>query len=224
MATQGQHKDDHNDQTKSKGHNNPSQSQTITTGTPKKQETYARQAAEHKDPAKQAQAAKNEWKADPSEGPSKQDLGGGRGSLRQGPSGHDSPGLGTDDPAHFERDLHPDPHGGQNFGSASEHTLRSAYDVKDLNRELPNLTDDELKEISVVVEGDQLEQGAVYFDLNDPARGEFKARGDMVAEPGSRLVPKSAVDYQLWNALIGVDNPERLGFADDGVTTASGRR
>jgi hypothetical protein len=36
-------------------------------------------------------------------------------------------------------------------------------------------------------------------------------------------VPKSAVNYQLWNALIGVDNPERLGFADDGATTASSR-
>ncbi len=143
---------------------------------------------------------------------------------QEGPSGHHSPGLGTNEPEHFERDLHPDPHGGQNFRPASGNTVVSAYDVKDLSRELPNLTDDELKQISVVQEGDQLEQGAVYFDLNNPGQGEFKARGDMVAEPGTRLVPKSAVDYQLWNALIGVDNPERLGFADDGATTAGGRR
>jgi hypothetical protein len=32
MAKQGQHKGDSHDQTKSKGHNNPSKSQTITTG------------------------------------------------------------------------------------------------------------------------------------------------------------------------------------------------
>ena len=224
MAKQGQHENDHHDQTKSKGHNNPSQSQTITTGTPKKQETYARQAAEHKDPAKQAQAQKNEWKADTSDPPAKRDLGNGRGSLRQGPTGQPSPGLGTNDTEAFERDLHPNPHGGQNFGPDSGNTVVSAYDVKDLNRGLPNLTDDELKQISVVREGDQLEQGAVYFDLNNPGQGEFKARGDMIAETGTRLVPKSAVDYQLWNALIGVDNPERLGFADDGATTAGGRR
>ncbi|MDP8924635.1 MAG: hypothetical protein M3O34_17405 [Chloroflexota bacterium] len=134
------------------------------------------------------------------------------------------PIVGGQHPEHFRRDLNPDPHGGQNFGPASENTVTSAYDIKDLNRDLPNLTDDELKQISVVQEGDQLEQGAVYFDLNDPGRGEFKARGDMVAEPGSRLVPKSKVDYQLWNALIGVENPERLGFADEGTTTTGGRR
>jgi hypothetical protein len=28
-------------------------------------------------------------------------------------------------------------------------------------------------------------------------------------------VPKSEVDYQLWNRLIGIDNPERLGDVDD---------
>ena len=230
MAKQGQHENDHHDQTKSKGPNNPSQSQTITTGTYKKPETVKQQAAEGKDPHKQAQAAKNEWKDDPSDGPSRIDLGGGRGSLRQGPADHAqgfSPeaGPGGQHPEEYRRDLNPDPYGGQNRGVLTEHTgMSSAYDVKDLNRELPNLTDDELKQISVVQEGDRLEQGAVYFDLNDPARGEFKARGDMVAEAGSRLVPKSLVDYQLWNALIGVDNPERLGFADDGATTSGGRR
>ena len=143
----------------------------------------------------------------------------------EGPSGHHSPGLGTNEPEHFDRDLRADPYSGHNFGPGSRHQgMASAYDVKDLNRELPNLTDDELKQLPVVQEGAQLEQGAVYFDLNNPGRGEIKARGDMVAEPGTRLVPKSDVDYQLWNALIGVDNPERLGFADDGATTASGRR
>ncbi len=153
----------------------------------------------------------------------------GRGTPPQGPPPHEagySPesGAGGQHPEEYRRDLNPDPYGGQNHGLLTEHTgMSSAHDVKDLNRELPNLTDDELKRISVVQEGDRLEQGAVYFDLNDPARGEFKARGDMVAEDGSRLVPKSLVDYQLWNAIIGVENPERLGFADEGATTSRER-
>jgi len=61
MAKQGQHNDDANDNDKSKGHNKPSQSMTITTGNYKKQETYAQQARDHEDPYKQAQAAKNDW-------------------------------------------------------------------------------------------------------------------------------------------------------------------
>jgi hypothetical protein len=70
MAKQGQHKGDAHDQTKSKGHNNPSKSQTITTGTYKKRETYQKQAAEHRDPHKQPQAAKNEWNPDTRDKPS----------------------------------------------------------------------------------------------------------------------------------------------------------
>lgn len=61
MAKQGQHKHDGNDPRVSKGHNNPDESMTITTGSPKKQETYARQAREHKDTEPRAQAARNVW-------------------------------------------------------------------------------------------------------------------------------------------------------------------
>ena len=64
MAKQGQHKNDARDQTKSKGHNNPSKSVSITTGSHKKQETYRKQAGEHKDTARQAQSDKNEWNED----------------------------------------------------------------------------------------------------------------------------------------------------------------
>jgi len=61
MAKQGQHKHDGNDPRVSKGHNNPDQSMTITTGAYKKQETYKQQAREHKDPNAQPQAAKIAW-------------------------------------------------------------------------------------------------------------------------------------------------------------------
>jgi hypothetical protein len=40
VAKEGQHKNDAHDQTKSKGHHNPSKSVTITAGSYKKQETY----------------------------------------------------------------------------------------------------------------------------------------------------------------------------------------
>ena len=52
MAKQGQHNDDAHDYDKSRGHNNPAHSQTIVTGSYKKQETYKKQAAEHKDTGK----------------------------------------------------------------------------------------------------------------------------------------------------------------------------
>jgi len=70
MAKQGQHHNGGVDSSKprghekSRGHNNPSQSQTITTGTSKKKETYKKQAAQHENPSDPAQAAKNEWNDD----------------------------------------------------------------------------------------------------------------------------------------------------------------
>ena len=70
MAKQGQHHGDGNDPARSKGHNNPSKSQTITTGTYKKRETYTQQKREHKDTEPQAQAARNEWNEDTRHEPS----------------------------------------------------------------------------------------------------------------------------------------------------------
>jgi len=70
MAKSGQHKQDSNDPRISKGHTNPSESQTITTGTYKKQETYQERAREHKDPEPQAQAKRNDWNPDTRDKPS----------------------------------------------------------------------------------------------------------------------------------------------------------
>ncbi|HVG00957.1 MAG TPA: hypothetical protein VND68_14045 [Chloroflexia bacterium] len=63
--------------------------------------------------------------------------------------------------------------------------------------------------------GSRLEQNATYIDLRTHDREEFTARGDMEAGPENWYVPKTEVDYQLWNRLIGVRNPERTGEADD---------
>src|SRR5438105_15761166 len=65
MAKQGQHKNDLNDQTKSKGRNRPDQSMTMTSGTYKKPETYRMQAMQHKDTARQGQMAKPDWNEHP---------------------------------------------------------------------------------------------------------------------------------------------------------------
>ncbi|MDQ3929891.1 MAG: hypothetical protein M3328_12200 [Chloroflexota bacterium] len=64
MAKQGQHNDDSDDKDKSKGPNNPSKSVDITTGTPKKQETYARQAAEGQSSDRQPSNQRNDWNED----------------------------------------------------------------------------------------------------------------------------------------------------------------
>ena len=38
----------------------------------------------------------------------------------------------------------------------------------------------------------------------------------MVATPEHWYVPKDAVDYELWNRLVGVSNPERLYAPQEG--------
>ena len=91
----------------------------------------------------------------------------------------------------------------------------SAYNVKDTHRLWNGLSDADLKQLPVVPEATGLQEGAVYFDLNDPDRGEIRAHGDMVAGPENRYVAKSAVPYPLWNALIGVEEPERLNVGDE---------
>lgn len=217
MPKQGQHKNDAFDQTKSHGHNHPDRSQTITTGSPKKQESYERDAREHRDPNRPAQADRNEWKSDRADPPSRRDQG--RSPDERGPVGEQVRGTpdrvvlpGDQHPERYRADLNPDPTAGQNHGlhRAGERGP-SAYDMKDVHQTWHGLSDADLKQLPVLPRGTRLEQGAVYLDLNDPARGEIKALGNMVAGPEHRYVAKHAVDYQLWNALIGVDDPERLG-------------
>lgn len=66
MPKQGQHKHDRHDHrlVPATGRTNPRKSTAITTGTPKKRETYARQYREHENPAKPAQRAEKKWDPD----------------------------------------------------------------------------------------------------------------------------------------------------------------
>jgi hypothetical protein len=70
MAKQGQHQNDSHDYDKSRGPNNPDKSVTITTGSPKNQETYQQQASENKTTKRQAQANRNDWNEDTRDKPS----------------------------------------------------------------------------------------------------------------------------------------------------------
>ena len=65
--------------------------------------------------------------------------------------------------------------------------------------------------VGVLPEGSRLAQGATYFDLNHPERGEITATGEIEAEADNWYVAKADTHYNLWNLLIGVDNPDRLG-------------
>jgi len=120
----------------------------------------------------------------------------------------------------WDRDLRPDSSAGMNEGVEGAHPekadgVRTAHDIKSLHNRLSEFTDAELKQIPVLPTGSRLEQNATYINLRRGDAEEFTARGDMVAEPDTWIVPKSEVDYQLWNRLIGVNNPERTGEADD---------
>lgn len=110
----------------------------------------------------------------------------------------------TQHPEEYQKDLNPEFLAGQNYGldgEQYEEGAPAAYDLKGMQELLPSWTPAELKELVIVPEGSRLQQGAAYFDLRHPERGEFKARGDMVAGRGSRLVSKDRVGYDLWNRL-----------------------
>jgi hypothetical protein len=124
------------------------------------------------------------------------------------------PNPGAQHPERWRDDLNPDALAGANIGTAGPHPeldSATAYGRKGLHQQLRNYTDDELKQIPVLPEGSRLEQGATYIDLAADAPQEFTATGGMKAEANNCYVPKSAVDYTIWNRLIGVRNPERLG-------------
>jgi hypothetical protein len=124
-------------------------------------------------------------------------------------------------PDKWERDLHPTVAPGRNHGLEGSHPekedIPTAYDLKDVHRYLDQegYTNAELQQIIVMPPGSRLEQGATYIDLKDPQRQEFTAMGNMEADSDRWYVPKTEIDYQLWNRLTLVQNPERLGQTSD---------
>jgi hypothetical protein len=113
-------------------------------------------------------------------------------------------------PPEWERDLNPAYMAGQNIGGDEvdrEVPIRTAYDIKELHRELRDFANDELKQIPILPNGARLQQGATYVDLAATPRAEFKTTGGLTAYEGHFYVPKDRVPYTIWNRLIGEPKP-----------------
>ena len=114
--------------------------------------------------------------------------------------------------ADFTRDLNAHDRTGEDHGE--NQTLLpgaiSADEIKSMHTILADLTDDELKNITILPAGTRLEQGAKYIDLRHLEQGEFVARSNMVADVDNAYVPKKETDYLLWNRLNQVETPVRL--------------
>jgi hypothetical protein len=106
----------------------------------------------------------------------------------------------------YQRDLHPD-----SAAEQSDERMITAYDCKDAHRRWQHFNDDELKQIPVLAQGTRLRQGSTYLDLYADPPHEFTAAGGQTAGQYNLYVPKSETDYQVWNRLLGIDNPERRG-------------
>lgn len=103
----------------------------------------------------------------------------------------------------FAEQLAPDTSAGEPGGHAAEST--SAVADKTLHGRLPTLTADQLARLSVLDPGARLDQGGAYLDLDDLARGPFKAIGGQEVGPRDRYVAKRDTDYELWNELVPQD-------------------
>ncbi|MDQ4075566.1 MAG: hypothetical protein M3220_04880 [Chloroflexota bacterium] len=125
---------------------------------------------------------------------------------------------GEQHPEEWREDLNPDNMAGMNYdleGPNPEIDAPTAFEKKELHEKLEGYNDDELRRIPILPEGSRLEQGATYIDLKEDEPHEFNAMAGMEAGPDNWYVPKDKVGYQLWNRLIGVENPERIGEADE---------
>jgi hypothetical protein len=117
-------------------------------------------------------------------------------------------------PEPAQHDLNPDAAEGLNWGLAGQHpekNARNAKDVKEVHELLSHLRDDELERIPILPAGARLETKATYLNLRESPPREFSAEGSEDVGETDWIVPKAEVDYQLWNRLRGVDNPERTG-------------
>jgi hypothetical protein len=82
-----------------------------------------------------------------------------------------------------------------------EHT--PGIEDKTLHRRFRELSAEELNQLEILKPGTTLEQGSVYLDLNNLEAGPFRAIGGQEALPGTRLIAKRDVAYELWNRLVG---------------------
>lgn len=127
------------------------------------------------------------------------------------------PGRISHDPEKIHPDralrerLNPQPNAGRNYGLQGPHpekdNVLTAYDLKELQRKLRHLPDADLRAIPILPVGSKLEEKATYIDLREPQPFvPFTARAGMQVGDTNWFVPKSAVYYELWNRLVGVQH------------------
>src|SRR3954468_3605968 len=87
-------------------------------------------------------------------------------------------------PEEWQRDLNPGHLAGQNIGAESDARVLEAGNALHLRKRgvaIEGRDDEELKTVPLVAEGERLQQGSTYVDLQASRREEFTARGDMEA-------------------------------------------
>ena len=102
--------------------------------------------------------------------------------------------------------LHSDSHTGQQNVMASSSDLIEGTEIKEVYGLLPEWHKDELRRLFFVSPGTRLAQGGVYVDIRVPDRGELIAHGEEQVQD-ELLVPKAAVDYEIWNKLLNKPLP-----------------
>ena len=102
--------------------------------------------------------------------------------------------------------LKADNHTGQQGMMPTDGELIEGTDIKALRDMLPEWHKDELRRLSVVPRGTRLAQGEVFCDLRFRERGELVAHGEEEVHD-ELLVPKKAVDYEIWNKLLNKTIP-----------------
>ena len=102
--------------------------------------------------------------------------------------------------------LKADNHTGQQGMEPVGGELIEGTEIKDVYGLLPDWHKDDLRRLLVVSRGTRLTQGDVFCDLRTPDRGELVAHGEEEIHE-ELLVPKKAVDYEIWNKLLGKETP-----------------
>ncbi len=104
--------------------------------------------------------------------------------------------------------LRADNHTGQQGMMPSGGELIEGSEIKGLREMLPEWHKDELRRLLVVPQGTRLHMGDVFCDLRFRERGEVVAHGEEEVHD-ELLVPKKAVDYEIWNKLL--NKPTQAG-------------
>jgi hypothetical protein len=97
--------------------------------------------------------------------------------------------------------LNSDNHTGQQGVMATNTDLIEGTEIKQVYSLLPDWHKDELRRLFFAAPGTRLKQGDVYVDIRTPERGELTAHGEEEVHE-ELLVPKTAVDYEIWNKLL----------------------